>query len=83
MGYRRSARRLPATDDQARAYFVDAAGRIEDEELLGADAAWSELYVDHYAGLDHGRRPPAPSTPRPARRCPPATARWRSSCSAG
>ncbi len=40
--------------DQARVYFIDAAGRIEDEELLGADPAWSERYVDHYAGLDHG-----------------------------
>lgn len=40
--------------DQARLYFVDAAGRIEDEELLGADPAWSERYVDYFAGLDHG-----------------------------
>jgi DNA-binding CsgD family transcriptional regulator len=40
--------------DQARLYFVDATGHIEDEELLGADPAWSERYVDHFAGLDHG-----------------------------
>jgi DNA-binding CsgD family transcriptional regulator len=40
--------------DQARIYFIDATGHIEDEELLGADPAWSERYVDHYAGLGHG-----------------------------
>ncbi len=40
--------------DQARLYFIDATGHIEDEVLLGADPAWSERYVDHFAGLDHG-----------------------------
>ncbi len=40
--------------DQARVYFLDPAGLIEDEVLLGADPAWSERYVNHYAGLDHG-----------------------------
>jgi len=40
--------------DQARLYFIDATGHIEDEALLGADPGWSERYLDHFAGLDHG-----------------------------
>jgi hypothetical protein len=41
--------------DQARVYFLDATGRICDEFLVGVEQIWSDIYREHYAGMDDGR----------------------------
>lgn len=41
--------------DQARVYFVNDAGKVYDQVLIGVDPTWSEMYLEHFSRIDSGR----------------------------
>lgn len=41
--------------DQARVYFVNDAGKIYDQILIGVDPSWSDVYLEHYSRIENGR----------------------------
>lgn len=41
--------------DQARVYFVDDAGKVYDQVLIGVDPTWSDVYLDYYSRIEGGR----------------------------
>lgn len=41
--------------DQARIYFINDLGKIDDEVLIGVEKHWSDIYLQYYSQFDSGR----------------------------
>ena len=41
--------------DQARIFFFDSSGRVDDVEMVDAEQTWTKAYLEYYADVEGGK----------------------------